>query len=226
MRRTSRPGDHTLTRRDVIARSTAVAVGGALVASSAVGQEEMEHVRLPGDFPIEPLLRPVTNAVWVPGTIAEVEFPERLAPAEPGALAAYTRRGWGVEYFAREGTSNWFHIPIATPIILHDQRTRLEKVFALYRTKGNASITDMHVYDGPNRIKAIKAFEATSYTGDHSAAIDSANVWAFDPPIELYWGVGISLGVQFVSRPSDYAWPSILFTAAGADLLTLEPRSS
>ena len=148
-------------------------------------------------------------AMWAHGTIVQVEFPERLV------ANGLIQKGWGAHIQGLPGTTNWFHFPITTPVILDDVRSALGKVFVLYATVGPARITDVHVYDGPKRVKAI---DGLYLSGDHSVGIDASNSWAIDPPITIFLGLGISVGVEFGLARIPPA-PEILFTAAGADLV-------
>ncbi|MCJ7515532.1 MAG: hypothetical protein MUO89_06150 [Dehalococcoidia bacterium] len=157
---------------------------------------------------------PLKAAMWVHGTIVEVEYPERLAPVSIDGLV---RRGWGTHFWGNENTANWFHIPITTPVILDDIRPPLIKVFVFYKTEGNAKITNIHVYDGRSR---VKAFDGLALSGDHSGGggVDASNSWVVEPPITILYGLGISVGVEFGSQVNiDIPWPEILFTTAGAD---------
>lgn len=147
-------------------------------------------------------------AMWVHGTIVEVEAPQRY-------FNVY-RKGWGTEYEALTGEEYWFHFPIATPVMLDDVRTQLIKIFVFYRTDVNTKITKVHVYDGPTK---VKAFEGLVLSGDHSAGIDSSNSWDIDPPIGILYGLGISVCAQF-SWPGYMQYPKILFTTAGADFIS------
>jgi hypothetical protein len=144
-------------------------------------------------------------AMWIHGTIVEAENPADLT---------LVRRGWGTHFFGRQFTSNWFHFPIPTPVILDDTRPQLVKVFVFYQT-GAARIINLHVYDGPRR---VKAFDNLNLSGDHSGSVDSANSFVIDPPITILFGLGISVAVEFtVGDPDRPALPGILFTTAGAD---------
>ena len=155
---------------------------------------------------------PLKAAMWVHGTIVEVEYPERLAPWSTDGLV---RKGWGTHFWGKENTNNWFHIPITTPVILDDIRPPLVKVFVFYKTEGYAKITNVHVWDGP---KKVKAFDGLSLSGNHSGGIDANNSWVINPPITIAFGLGISVGVEFGPKDAiDIPWPEILFTTAGAD---------
>jgi len=152
-------------------------------------------------------------AAWVHGTIVEVENPGLLAP-----IISMWKRGWGTHFWGKEESYNWFHIPFTTPVIVDNIRPTLAKVFVFYKTDGWAKITNVHVYDGPRK---VKTFEGLALSGDHSTAIDASNSWVINPPIQIMYGLGLSVGVEF--GPVDNAgmpWPEILFTAAGADFQT------
>jgi hypothetical protein len=151
------------------------------------------------------------NAVWVHGTTVEAE--------DPGALDGISRRGVGSLFIGRAKPrgrlpeTTWFHISIPAPVIINDVRPTLEKVFVFYRTNG-AKIKSVHLYDGP---KKIKAFDGLDFKGDLGYGIAPENTWALARPVEILFGLGISIGVQFdigIDKPIP---KDILFTAAGAD---------
>ncbi len=151
-------------------------------------------------------------AMWVHGTIVEAEYPENLAPVYGDGIV---RRGWGTHFWGKENTKNWFHIPFTNPVILDDMRPQLIKVFVLYKTEGWAKITNIHVFDGPRR---VKEFNGLTLSGNHSGGIDASNSWNVNPPITIASGLGISVGVEFGPKDNvDIPWPEILFTTAGAD---------
>jgi hypothetical protein len=143
-------------------------------------------------------------AMWVHGTIVEAEFP----------VLTVSRKGWGTSFTGHELTTNWFHIPIITPVILDDIRPLLAKVFVFYRAT-NARITNLHVYDGAKKVKSL---DALNLSGDHSISIDASNNWDVTPPLGIKFGLSISVGVEFL-KPATATNPSaeILFTSAGAD---------
>jgi hypothetical protein len=70
------------------------------------------------------------------------------------------------------GTQNWFHVPIAAPVILADTRAKLVRVFAMFRPGSQAAIdadqaglagcnvTDVRVWDEPNRIRHRSIFSS------------------------------------------------------------------
>jgi len=142
-------------------------------------------------------------ASWVHGTIVEAEFP----------VLSMIRKGWGTMFTGRPATRNWFHIPIPTPVILDDIRPPLIKVFVFYRAR-SARITNLHIYDG---FRKVKSFDALALSGDHSSVLDSFNNWAITPPLAISFGLGISVGVEFLEPTTTSAPVDMLFTTAGAD---------
>jgi hypothetical protein len=147
----------------------------------------------------------VKAAMWVHGTIVEVE--------NPGPWLNVNRAGWGT-HFKTANSSHWFHIPFTTPVILDDVRPLLGKIFVFYKTLGDAKITNVHMYDGH---KKVKSFDNLSLQGDHFANIDASNSWIISPPLTIWYGLGISVGVQFGKTGT--AVPEIVFYTAGADFI-------
>lgn len=161
-------------------------------------------------------------AMWVHGTIVEAK--------DPSKLVSITRKGKGTDVVGMQNTYNWFHFPIATPVILDDQRPALVKVFVFYNTKvpplpgppppGPAQqpplITDVRVYDGPNK---VKEFNNLTLSGDHDSTIDQWNSWVVDPPVTIRYGLGLSVHVHFRPPflPAPISTYGIRFTSAGAD---------
>jgi hypothetical protein len=137
-------------------------------------------------------------AMRIHGTIVKPENPPALVDL----------KGWGIS-FGDQNTSNWFHIPIPTPVILDDARPQLVKVFVLYMAGSSTMITNVHVYDGP---RSVAMFDGLSLNGDHHWAIDASNHWVINPPLTILYGLGLSIGVVFGLN-----FGGILFTTAGAD---------
>ena len=119
------------------------------------------------------------------------------------------REGFGVTFHLQGGHSDWFHCPIATPVLVEDQRANLDKVFVLYNLPQGAAINSVHVWDGPNRVLQRDGLDLT---GDHSRGIDADNFFPVNEAAVL-WGIGISVLVSTISDAD------IHFTTAGADFL-------
>ena len=154
----------------------------------------------------------IKSAKWVHGTIVEAEYPDRLT--------SFVRKGWGTDIVGKENTTNWFHIPITTPVIMDDVRPLLVRVWILYNagsegTIVNPIITNLHLYDGGNK---VCSFDGLDLSGDHSRSLDEFNKWDIKPPITIHSGLGISVGVKFLCQPPPVGCSTrFRFTAVGAD---------
>lgn len=171
-------------------------------------------------------------AMWIPGNAALVEYPERLTerPSLPqpkgfprlpptrkgnivGATVSFSQifRGEGIDF-------NWFHFPIATPVILDDVRPQLLKVFVFYATQ-LSRVSAVHIWDGPRTVSELNNL---LLEGDHSVGIDGSNEFVMNPPITIFFGLNISVRVDFV--PEEASQPQIrsiiFFSSAGADFIT------
>ncbi|MDQ1920296.1 hypothetical protein [Massilia pseudoviolaceinigra] len=82
------------------------------------------------------------HAMWVPGYVAQVEFPgnTRLRLVNGVAWTDVTglRRGNGTIFRGVAGQNNWFHFAIPTPVIVADKRARLDRVFVFYNAAAGA----------------------------------------------------------------------------------------
>ena len=138
------------------------------------------------------------HAMWTHGTSIHEEFPTRLK---------YTRRLGSYALFdGKPGTTNWFHYPIPTPVIVNNKRLRLDSVILQFVTDPDTYVTNVHVYDGYNK---IKSFDGLALTGTHLFE-------RFDI-LDKYvrWGIGISIGVRFGKK--DRRSHRIGFISAGGD---------
>lgn len=145
------------------------------------------------------------QAFWVHGTAIQME--------REGYSISKQRAGYGA-IFKTHG-KEWFHFAIPTSVILDSINTELKKVFVLYKTTGTAKITNVHIYDGP---KKIKSFDKIALSGDYSKKLDKNNTWGINL-VHIKFGLGISVCVDF-GPPSKIGVPAIRFTSAGADFIT------
>lgn len=157
-------------------------------------------------------------SILVHGNVVQPEFPERLRP-RPSNGSFGDRAGFGA-FFYGFNTSNWFHFPMPTSMLLSDAQPRLARVFVFYATNDLAVITNLHIYDGKIR---IKAFDVMAFSGDHSAAVDDQNSWLIRPPLGVRFGLGLSLQVQFLGLdPANAGNGEIQFASAGAEFAAPE----
>jgi hypothetical protein len=163
------------------------------------------------------------HAVWVhgnavvPEAVGMTAFNASLLQVDgkPWTDVVGLRRGWGVTYRCAWQTSNWFHAPLPTPVIVDGARVGLQRIFVFYDIADwtRTIITDVHVWDGPNRIHAIGGLRLN---GRHAQYVeDGVNSWALPSTPWVYWGLSVSLRVQVGPATTD-----VTFTTAGADLIT------
>ena len=130
-------------------------------------------------------------------------------------LNAFQNYGSGATFYSGFNVTNWFHFSFPTPVILDNTYTQLAKVFVFYKTEEWTQLTNVHIYDGPQR---VKVFDGLAFAGDHSNGIDAMNCWELSPPQTIHYGLGLSVGIKF--GPEGPRNPSIYFSAAGADFYT------
>jgi hypothetical protein len=157
------------------------------------------------------------QAVWVHGNLVVPEVPNRAGNINgiPWTDVFGLRRAWGVTYRCNWNESNWYHAPIPTPVIVDGARIQLERIFVFYDIPAlrQTFITNVHVWDGPNRIHAI---DNLRLSGSHAQYVeDGINSWALPSIPWIYWGLNIALRVQ-VGPASTL----VTFTTAGADFIT------
>jgi hypothetical protein len=143
-----------------------------------------------------PQAEAISAAMWTHGTSVQVEHP---------SVVAVKRYGFYTRADGNAGAATWFHFAIPTTVILSDVRQQIGSVILRFEATG-ATVTNVHVYDGA---AIIAAYDGLNLSGTHEFA-------RFDVPgtPEVFWGIGISVRVQFSTDASRY----ILFETAGADL--------
>ena len=144
--------------------------------------------------------------VCVHGNIVHPEYPEDINEV--------SRKGWGSTFWGKEDTVNWFHIPLSIPNLLDGSKPKLTKAYFYFHNTSRSPITAVHLYDGP---KTIKVYDNLRITGDHARVLDRSNSFTVDPPIEVVFGLGLSVKVEFPAAPEQTPPRWILFTAAGAE---------
>lgn len=131
-------------------------------------------------------------------------------------------------------TKNWFHFPVATPVIFDDKRLKLTKVFVHYRLKFSL-IKKLHVFDGRTRIAEVdvdtpplvRAINGVFQPpADHFPAefVEKMTMFTLERPIEVHQGISVSVNANFDSEiidgtgiPNLRHLGSIEFFSAGAD---------
>lgn len=127
-----------------------------------------------GGFPIE-------QASWAHGTELRIEL--------DSAVASLRRYGFFTRVVGKANTTNWYHMPIPTPVITHGNRLAICRAMLRFVTGGpSAVVRDVHIYDGEAR---IAAHQFVNLSGSQPFAVFGV---AHKP--DVFWGTGISIGVQ------------------------------
>lgn len=155
-------------------------VSGALMAPFYGGPYRQVHSddvagiqSLYGGYPIE-------AASWVHGTDLQIEV--------DSAVEAVRRYGFFTRVVGKPGTTNWYHLPVPTPVITKGNRLAIARAMLRFVTGGTSAVVrDVHVYDGSSR---IAAHQAVNLSGSQPFAVFGV---AHKP--DVFWGTGISIGV-------------------------------
>ncbi len=144
--------------------------------------------------------------ISVHGNAVEPEYPEHIDEV--------SHKGWGATFWGKEATTNWFHIPFAVPNLLDGQRPKLSRVFLFFHNTSRSPIASVHLYDGT---RLLRAFGPLSLFGDHARGADRGNTFSLEKPLELSYGLGISVSVTFPHDTGEKPPRWILFTTAMAE---------
>lgn len=147
-------------------------------------------------------------ASWTHGNALTVENPENLAKVG--------HFGWGADMLVQPGKASWFHIPLPTPVIVNDVRTKVQKLFVMFRTDpGGGQIRNVHVYDGSGK---VQEFNGLHLSGEHRGALDGQNTFNLSAPHTVVWGMGISFFFQAsVGIDSPIPPSRMIVASAGGD---------
>ena len=149
---------------------------------------------------------PVKALLSVHGNAFEPEYVNRIEEV--------SRKGWGATFWGKDSTTNWFHMPFSAPNGLASGGPKLSRVFLYFHNTSRSPISSVHLYDGA---KLIKAFDNLGSFGEHASKPDNFNTFRLDKPVELKYGLGISVNVAFPADPSEKPQRWILFTSATAE---------
>ena len=136
-------------------------VAGALMAPFYGGpyrkvvDDDIAGIRsLYGGFPIE-------YASWAHGTDLQIELDANVASMQ--------KFGFFTRVVGKPNTTNWYHLPIPTPVITKDNRLAICRAMLRFVTGGpNAVVRDVHIYDGSSR---IAAHQFVNLSGDRPFAV-------------------------------------------------------
>src|SRR5262245_43909160 len=85
----------------------------------------------------------VSMRIGVHGTSVEVEHPERLEQATPATAASRPiRLGFHSHFIGRQGTDNWFHFAIPSPLTAETRMATVRAVQLGFRTRNDGVFVD------------------------------------------------------------------------------------
>lgn len=122
----------------------------------------------------------IEQASWAHGTDLTIELQDNVASVR--------RYGFFTRVVGKPNTTNWYHLPIPTPVITHGNRLAIARAMLRLVTGGpSATVRDVHIYDGESR---IAAHQFVNLSGSQPFAVFGI---AHKP--DVFWGTGISIGV-------------------------------
>src|SRR5436190_23702344 len=121
----------------------------------------------------------IRQASWIHGNALTVESPQNLA--------YIGHHGWGTDLGFKPGKDSWCHIPIPMPVIMNDQRAKVQKLFLLFESQeGMGNITNIHIYDSAAH---VQDFNNLSLQGNHRLGLDGVNIITLQNPHEVVFGM-------------------------------------
>ena len=140
---------------------------------------------------------------WVHGSSMQIEYPNRVTSVR--------HTGPFVRIEGAEGQNTWVHFPIPTPAVVNGTRMKVGAALLSFRTRANATVNEVIVYDGDKRIAEHLDINLTD---EHLDA-------RFDVPgnPEVNYGINITLGVTFGSKATDVRSMQIEIIGAGIEFI-------
>lgn len=143
----------------------------------------------------------INQAMWTHGHGLAVEFGDRME--------SEWRAGFYIRLVGRQNTTNWLHFGIPTPVIVTDNRLSLDSAMIRWRANGTgARITNVHVFDGENRIAAHDGLSLSNAAWQFSR-------FAVPGRPDVKWGIGVTVGVSFTGV--DPGARTLELSSAGCD---------
>ena len=140
---------------------------------------------------------------WVHGSSMQIEYPNRVTSVR--------HTGPFVRIEGAEGQNTWVHFPIPTPAVVNGNRMKVDTALLSFRTRANATVHEVIVYDGDKRIAEHMDLNLKD---EHLDA-------RFDVPDspEVNQGINITVGVLFGTKATDVRSMQIEIVGAGIEFL-------
>ena len=141
------------------------------------------------------------RTLWVHGSIMQVEYPNRLTSVR--------HTGPFVRIEGTAGQNTWVHFPLPTPTVVDGARMRVRAARVSFRTRPNASVHEVIVYDGDRR---IAAYTGLDLKGDN---LDARFEVPGNPEINM--GINVTLGIMFSETAPDVRSMQIEVVGVGVE---------
>ena len=141
---------------------------------------------------------------WVHGSSMQPEYLNRITSVRHTGPFARIEG-------SSEAQNTWVHFPIPTPAVVNGTRMRVGTALLSFRTRANATVHEVIVYDGDKRIAEHMDLNLQD---DHLDA-------RFEVPgnPEVNQGINITVGVLFGTKAPDVRTIPIEIIAAGVEFL-------
>ena len=141
---------------------------------------------------------------WVHGSSMQIEYPNRVTSVR--------HTGPFVRIEGSVGQNTWVHLPIPTPTVVDGASMRVGAALVSFRTRDNATVHEVIVYDGEKRI--AEHTDLNLQNDQLGARFDVP-----DTPLAGQ-GINITLGVSFADNAPDARSLQIEIIGAGIEFLT------
>ena len=140
---------------------------------------------------------------WVHGSSMQLEYPNRITSVR--------HTGPFARIEGSAGQNTWVHLPVPTPTVVNGNNMRVGAALVSFRTRANATVNEVIVYDGERRIAEHTGLDLQD---DHLDA-------RFDVPGNpaAGQGINITLGVSFADSAPDVRSMQIEIIGAGIEFL-------
>ena len=145
---------------------------------------------------------PIEHAAWAHGTDIQIEV--------PGNVESVTRFGFFTRLVGKPGTTNWYHLPVTTPVIIKGNRLAIARAMLRFSTGGPAALVrDVHIFDGETRIAA--------HNGINLSGSNLFTKFGVAHKPDVFWGMGITMGITTAAGTA--AQRTIDIISGGIDFL-------
>ncbi|MDX2072069.1 MAG: DUF6623 family protein [Haliscomenobacter sp.] len=145
----------------------------------------------------------IKHASWTHGSGVQIENPENLKQV--------TRYAFFTKLVGKPGTGTWVHFAVPTPVIVDNQRLKLES--AMIRVRCNSTkvcVANFHVCDGEDRFFVKDRLNLAVL--DWQSPLHRELI---RPERPVLWGIGVTLYIAFNGTTD--AENTIELASAGCD---------